>query len=384
MTPAAKLERDYRAWHEQAIQPVVHAALYLALAMLIGLIVLDRWLMHTGFGEAQDLIEFGIQLPLLLLGLHASSRASFRTRFLRVAPWGALLFGLASLVLALDGSAAQTAVFSARLIFSILFVYFLVGFSFRVALRTNAILFGGYVALGLATHRAPQLLVYQGFVLLCANLFGALGAYALDRASRVAFLERRTLAEVATLDGLTGLLNRAAFETQIRRLWDQAARERVPLAVVMIDIDHFKAFNDRYGHVAGDECLRTVAQAIRQAASRRPLDFVARYGGEELIAVLFGADSEFAERAGRRVLEAVSRLGIEHTSSPTKPFVTVSVGAVSVPAVHAESHELVIRRADLALYRAKAAGRDCCVLSSEDTEEPARGASAGGILQTGS
>ena len=87
------------------------------------------------------------------------------------------------------------------------------------------------------------------------------------------------------------------------------------MSVVLIDIDHFKAYNDRYGHQAGDQCLRDVANAVRRAARRRPLDLVARYGGEELIAVLFGADRAHAENVARAVLEAVRELRIPHAGS---------------------------------------------------------------------
>ena len=119
------------------------------------------------------------------------------------------------------------------------------------------------------------------------------GSYALEHANRTAFLEHRQLSEVATHDGLTALLNRAAFEDQIRRVWQQAQRDRQTVAVIMIDIDCFKSYNDRYGHIAGDDCLRRVSTALRDAARRRPLDFVARYGGEELVAVLYGAEKAY-------------------------------------------------------------------------------------------
>ena len=109
-------------------------------------------------------------------------------------------------------------------------------------------------------------------------------------------------------------------------------RARLPVSVLLIDIDHFKAYNDRYGHQAGDRCLRDVANAIRTAPQRRrPLDLVARYGGEEFIAVLFGADRAHAEPASRvAVLEAVRELRIAHAGSATRPHVTVSVGVATV------------------------------------------------------
>ena len=104
-------------------------------------------------------------------------------------------------------------------------------------------------------------------MLFSANLIGGAGCYALEYANRVAFLERRRLAEVAMHDGLTGLLNRAALEEQARSLWQHAQVARLPVSVLLIDIDHFKAYNDRYGHQAGDRCLQQVATAIRAARS---------------------------------------------------------------------------------------------------------------------
>src|SRR5205823_1150932 len=103
-----------------------------------------------------------------------------------------------------------------------------------------------------------------------------------------------------------------------------------PVSVVLIDIDHFKAFNDRYGHQAGDHCLREVATAVKGAARRRPLDLVARYGGEEIIAVLIGGDRAHAEGVAASVRESVAELKIPHLASPTRPYVTVSVGVATL------------------------------------------------------
>jgi diguanylate cyclase (GGDEF)-like protein len=199
---------------------------------------------------------------------------------------------------------------------------------------------------------------YLIFTLFCANLIGCVGSYALEHANRSAFLEHRQLTEVATHDGLTKLLNRAAFEDQIRRVWQQAQRDRQTVAVIMIDIDCFKPFNDRYGHVAGDDCLRRVSAALRDAARRRPLDFVARYGGEELVAVLYGADKTYGESIARSLLTAVRELRIPHDSSQAQPYVTVSVGVVSVDAYRVASHDVAVALADEALYAAKNQGRD--------------------------
>jgi diguanylate cyclase (GGDEF)-like protein len=375
----AQLEREFLARHWNAVQPRVQIALYLILFMVLGCGILDHWVLRSDRGLLDDVVRFGVQLPLALLGLSRASRAEFQRRFVPLAPVAALVFGLGSVVLAVAGSGTDAALLGGSLLLTTIFSYFLLGLSFRDAARINAVSYIAFEALGMAlcvaTHASPQMFIYLSFVLVCANLFGAAGCYALEHASRLAFLERRMLTEVATHDGLTGLLNRAAFEQEIHRLWDQAARERLPIAVIMIDIDHFKAFNDRYGHPAGDDCLRRVARAVRQVASRRPLDFVARYGGEELIAVLFGADPQFAERAGWATLDEVSRLRIEHADSATQPYVTISIGATSVLPGNGVSHQDAVRRADEALYRAKAAGRDRCVLLTD--EPPAPGGQAG-------
>ena len=130
------------------------------------------------------------------------------------------------------------------------------------------------------------------------------------------------------------------------------------MSVLLIDIDHFKAYNDLYGHQAGDGCLQQVANAIRTSAQRRSLDMVARYGGEEIIAILPGADRAHATQVAVAVLKAVTELGIVHGGSATRPYVTVSVGVTTVEPGGDYSHEHAVRQADIALYSSKARGRD--------------------------
>ncbi len=181
-------------------------------------------------------------------------------------------------------------------------------------------------------------------------------------------------------DGLTGLLNRAALEDQAKNLWRHAQVARLPVSVLLIDIDHFKAYNDRYGHQAGDRCLKEVATAISNAARRRPLDMVARYGGEEIIAILVGGDRSEAAAAAARVLKAVADLAIAHAGSATRPYLTVSIGVATVDPGGHYSHEHAVRRADLALYLSKGRGRDGWSFHEEadETPEPA------GFLKTAS
>jgi len=143
---------------------------------------------------------------------------------------------------------------------------------------------------------------------------------------------------------------------------------------MLIDVDHFKAFNDRYGHQEGDRCLREVAAAVRGAARRRPLDVVARYGGEEIIAILVDSGGADAAGAADGVCSAVAQLGIAHSASSTRPYVTVSIGVTTVEPGGDYCHERAVRLADVALYAAKARGRDGW--SFRGTEEGATAASA--------
>ena len=167
----------------------------------------------------------------------------------------------------------------------------------------------------------------------------------------------RRLTELTVTDALTGLSNRRHFDAALSEEWSRAARNGQTLAVFMFDVDFFKAYNDHYGHQAGDECLRNVARILK-ASARRAGDLVARYGGEEFVAIAVGVDLETAVDLAESMRQAVERLSMPHAVSPIGREVTISIGvAVAVPAVDSPAESLV-RRADQALYRAKEAGRN--------------------------
>ena len=176
-----------------------------------------------------------------------------------------------------------------------------------------------------------------------------------------------TLRSIAATDGGTGLANRRHLHEVLASEWRRAQRTGAPLSFLMFDVDHFKGFNDAYGHPAGDHCLRTVAEVISSAV-RREHDLAGRFGGEEFAVVLPHTDRDGALRVGRAVCEAMKRARVPHRASPTAAYVTVSVGAATVPghalvAVHDEvlasdPGQPLIEAADRALYRAKGDGRN--------------------------
>lgn len=169
------------------------------------------------------------------------------------------------------------------------------------------------------------------------------------------FLERS-----ARIDGLTGVNNRREFEKQLEMEWRRSTRTRQPISLIMVDVDHFKAFNDRYGHLAGDNCLRRVATAMQNSINRSH-DAVYRYGGEEFAILLPDTDKQGAMKVAQEVRDQILALGIPHDRSSAGLVVTASQGLETlVPSDSNSPHELV-EKADTALYKAKKKSRNCVV-----------------------
>lgn len=167
----------------------------------------------------------------------------------------------------------------------------------------------------------------------------------------------RVLEQQATEDALTGLANRRKLDQVLARAWAQARRDKRPLALLMCDIDHFKAFNDHYGHPAGDRCLGRVAGLIT-ARAKRPMDLAARYGGEEFVVLLPGTDSDGAEQIAELLQKALADENIPHLAAPDERRLTLSIGIASWIPEPSQTHGMLLQAADRALYRAKRGGRN--------------------------
>jgi len=270
-----ELERQFRLGYRVAARIWIRMSLIVALSTVLGFTVIDHWLLVGPHLAKPDIWRFGLQLPLVLIMLVLTTPRLYLRWYQPAVQAAAPLFGVGTVLMAVEASPAQLPLVAARLLLAAFYFYFMIGLSFNAALRTNLLLIATYAAAALLGFIAAPVATYSLFVLFCANVIGGAGCYALEYANRVAFLERRRLAEVATHDGLTGLLNRAALEEQARSLWQHAHQSRLPVSLMLIDIDHFKAYNDRYGHQEGDRCLREVAAAIGTAVRRRPARAVA-------------------------------------------------------------------------------------------------------------
>ena len=170
------------------------------------------------------------------------------------------------------------------------------------------------------------------------------------------------LKKLSSLDGLTGIANRRSFDEFIDKECLRSARENSTLSLILIDIDFFKPFNDNYGHLAGDGCLRQVAVALDEVV-QRPADLVARYGGEEFAVVLPNTDIQGAEKLAKKLCEKIRSLKIPHEFSEVTNHITVSLGITSGVAYEGISPSDLILQADKALYLAKELGRNCYKIS---------------------
>ena len=173
---------------------------------------------------------------------------------------------------------------------------------------------------------------------------------------------KRLLEGLALKDGLTELYNRRYFSEQLARDWNRARRDQVPVTLIMIDIDHFKRFNDTYGHLAGDHCIRVVGEAARRWFARGA-DLVARYGGEEFVVLTTGVDRRQARERAEALRQGIREIQIQIAGHDDQPTVTVSLGlATAIPDERILPEEL-LAAADRALYQAKRQGRDRVVLA---------------------
>jgi diguanylate cyclase (GGDEF)-like protein len=252
--------------------------------------------------------------------------------------------------------------------------FFFSGLMFRQALLTAAMILIAFAAAAMAASLDTAALVKGMVILMATSGIAAIIYRDVEQAYRRNFLEDALISELVTRDGLSGLMNRRAFDEHLQRVWQQALRDQRSVALFIIDIDHFKRHNDEWGHQAGDLALRNVAQAI-QGFAHRPLDLAARYGGEEFALILYDMPLLIVHELAERLREAVQNLHItprevrevrEAAATQKAAAITVSVGVgLGVPSIGRTPQGLV-QLADEALYEAKQAGRNRIVVRDAD------------------
>ncbi|MGH8295272.1 MAG: diguanylate cyclase [Steroidobacteraceae bacterium] len=242
--------------------------------------------------------------------------------------------------------------------------FFFMGLRYRAALLIVSLTGITILSAAIACHLPLPITLRSAVFSFVTIVVVAVAARQGEKRSRHAFLERRLLGELAQRDVLTWIKNRRMFDEYLPRLWRHAAEDGRAVAILLIDVDHFKPFNDRYGHQAGDAALRKVAQTL-QACVHRPLDLVARYGGEEFTVILYDVDGSRAVATAEHVRESVEALAIEHRGSRAGAVLTVSIGVAVVEPDVRRTPGGALQLADEALYRAKSRGRNCVEMMDE-------------------
>ena len=357
LTFDADLEAEFRLRNFDDNLAHTRVNLCLAILFTIAFSAMDATVLGAELNRIPSMIRMLVIVPVLLIGL-AASFASQRHRIYTPLIIVALtILGLSGVAIQIIASFGGISTLFPSLMITILFIYLMSGLIFYHAVAANVLVMFMFLAVGTALNLPGRQFSHDALAVLGTNLFGASVAYMHEKTSRKRFLEACLLREMVARDGLTGIQNRRMFDQHITRVWQQAVREAKRIAVLLVDIDCFKDYNDHYGHQAGDECLRAVAVSLSQCA-RRPLDFVARYGGEEFAIVLYEASHEYVAEVLTRIQRSIAELNIPHDASRVASRLTVSIGAAFVlPAVN-RSLEGLIQLADEALYCAKEEGRN--------------------------
>jgi diguanylate cyclase (GGDEF)-like protein len=354
------LERQYLAHHLRHVHLRVRVWFSLWLLLVLMFCVVEE--RSTGFDGAGFWMDAAGAFCASVLAWVTWS-GQYERYFMPLArilvPVRSVLFAVLVAQVAAKGGYAEELMLLTVILFG---VFFFSGLMFRAALVAALGIVIAFAATSMQIGLTP-LALKSLVVLLMTALVGAIVHRDVEITSRKGFLEDALLAELSMRDGLTGLMNRRALDEHLLRVWQQGQRDRRTLAVMMVDIDHFKSFNDRYGHQAGDTALRRVAQLLT-GFTRRPLDMAARYGGEEFVVVLYDLPQlnhvkDIADRIRQVVQDSILPL---HDGREF-PRVTVSIGVGMVEPTVGRTPQGALQFADEALYRAKEQGRNRVVFS---------------------
>lgn len=362
----AELEGEYVRARLQNARTLIRMACLLGL-LVVSLRVAELAL--TGGGLPGQSHRYQIIIPMLVLATSAlltwfAWRPSFLRRYQPFAnfavPTRNVLVAIAVAAMAARGQVELLIVMPAM----VLSPFFFLGLHFRPALACVALTIAAFADSALVFELPVTVLLRSCVFLVATAVVSAMAAWQIERQSRRSFLDGRLLAQLAEHDALTGTKNRRVFDEQLTRLWLQAVDDRRPLAILLIDVDHFKDYNDRYGHQAGDVALQQVAKAV-QAQIHRPLDLLSRYGGEEFAALLYDVDAAQSRDIAERIRLAVSALSIEHRGSRAARVVTISIGVAAIRPSADRGPLGALQLADEALYTAKVRGRNSIHLAAE-------------------
>ncbi len=350
-----ELEQAFNRYHITVFLVRMRWSLLVAMLLMALFVVLDAVSLPESVRNGTLAVRLGLILPTLLIAWLATYQRRWRPYLQIIGAVAALSGGLGVAGIIWIARAHAFPLPYEGIILVTVFFYFLTGLRFFTAALCGWVTFFAYLLVEVISALPAEQLLYNAVFLASANLIGCFGCYFLEYASRQNFLAQGLLQDLAEKDFLTGLLNRRAFSERAERSWRQAQRERQALALVMMDVDYFKRYNDHYGHAAGDEALRAVGQVIGRQA-RRALDMTARYGGEEFVGLWYGIEEAQAVSLLENIRSEVEAMSLPHVQSEAAGVVTISIGGAFCQDPGGWSSWY--SQADRALYEAKRQGGD--------------------------
>lgn len=335
-------------------------------------LISDHAMLPDVFDQAL-MLRLWLFTPLCLMGMWLMGRTPHLLLRELMAVAASLLACVIEIYLCSISQSPRAAPYITGLALIILYVNVFVRPRFWMAVPASLGMLLAYaVSLWTVAGHNPALSIPIGLILVSTAQFTLYYLYTLEHEERHNYLlalrqrllkreltrANEQLEKVSRSDALTQVSNRRHFDEFLERLWQRARGEDAEVSVLMFDVDHFKAYNDLYGHPAGDACLVKLADALKRTL-RRPGDLLARYGGEEFIAVLNRTPLSQAQVVAERVRQAVEAMGLPNQASPSHPNVTMSIGVACLRAQDPDaSTQRLISLADEALYQAKNGGRN--------------------------
>jgi diguanylate cyclase (GGDEF)-like protein len=316
------------------------------------------------------LLRLGVACPALVLILAATVVPQLQRYYQWIAAAAVVVTGMSVMVISGIAAAQGVTQFQMGDVLVVVYATLFLGLLFRPVVVVAVALMVSFVAINSYLGVSGDQLIFASCVVFATTLMSVLSALRVERLLRANFIEYRLLNDIAERDGLTGLYNRRMFDSLANRLWLQAQRNQEALQIILVDIDHFKAYNDLYGHQAGDHCIQRVASIIARA-TKRPFDFCARYGGEEFALVLYSPSGPDATALPEQIRRDIMALDIPHANAQAAPMLTVSIGSATAQPDTKRSLAGLIQTADEALYRAKQLGRNRVLhVDSADSNTP--------------
>lgn len=350
------LEHAFQRWHSQQHAPIVRLALGIAVAAYTAFLILDAltWRRYAE-GWVHEII-FGLSTSAslaLILAAWGHRWIPWLPRVARIAVLGNVLP-----LTVLSGLGPHMGIYlpSQVLILQEFYILLFSGLLVRESVPLALLALTLFVNAAAVAGDTVEGVTVQALFLVATVLLGTGAAFLGERRERQVWLQGQMLEDLADHDGLTGLYNRRAFFERAESRLRQGRRDSQAVALLMLDLDHFKQINDERGHHAGDECLRRLG-AVLARASRRPLDLAARIGGEEFILLLYGISREWAEARAEQIRAEVEALRVQVPPAQGLNF-TVSIGIAFHAAGARTELQKLISQADVAMYSAKRQGRN--------------------------